>query len=147
LEVPIDITDARWLKNGNQVLVKSGNADKEWKGRISRISQTVDEATQSINVFVDINFNNAQPIYIGQYLTAIFQGIQLSNIMEIPRAAVFNTNEVFIVRDSLLSKSEIEIKKINQQTLFFNGIPEGIDIVTEPLINVSEKTKVKILGR
>ena len=37
------------------------------------------------------------------------------------------------------------IKKINQQTLYFNGIKEGVEIVVEPLINVSEKTKVKIL--
>jgi hypothetical protein len=82
---------------------------------------------------------------MGQYLTVIFKGIKLSNIMEIPRAAVFNTNEVFIVSDSLLAKTEIDIKKINQQSLFFNGIPEGTDVVVEPLINVSEKTKVKIL--
>jgi hypothetical protein len=92
-----------------------------------------------------VYFNKNNPIYKGQYLTATFKGIKLTNSMELPRAAVFNTNEVFIVIDSLLVKSEIDIKKINQQTLYFNGISEGVDIVIEPLINVSEKTKVKIL--
>ena len=145
LEVPIEISEAKWLSIGDKAIIKGGNENKNWNGRISRISQTVDQATQSINVFVSINFDGSNPIYMGQYLTVIFKGIKLSNIMEIPRAAVFNTNEVFIVSDSLLAKTEIDIKKINQQTLYFNGISEGVDIVIEPLINVSEKTKVKIL--
>ncbi len=145
LEVPIEISEAKWLKKGDNVLITSGDKNKKWDGRINRISQTVDEATQSINVFVEVDFNKNNPIYKGQYLTATFKGIKLKNSMELPRAAVFNTNEVFIVIDSLLVKSEIDIKKINQQTLYFNGISEGVDIVIEPLINVSEKTKVKVL--
>ena len=65
--------------------------------------------------------------------------------MEIPRKAVFNQNEVFIVQDGLLGRREIMIEKINKDKIYFSGLEIGVDIVAEPLINASENTKVSIL--
>ena len=65
--------------------------------------------------------------------------------MEIPRKAVFNSNEVFVVKDSLLLKKDINVIKTTEETLFFNGLEESLKIVVEPLINASENTKVKLL--
>ena len=58
--------------------------------------------------------------------------------------AVFNNNEVFIVEDGKLAKREINILKINETTLIFNGLDENTDIVVEPLINAVENTEVEI---
>jgi len=57
---------------------------------------------------------------------------------------VFNTNEVFIVNDTRLHKRNIEIVKINENTLLFKGLREGEMLVMQPLINVQEGTKVEI---
>lgn len=67
--------------------------------------------------------------------------------MEIERKAVFNRNEVFIVQDSLLAKKDIKIEKINKDKIYFSGLTDGTNVVSEPLINASENTKVEILKK
>jgi hypothetical protein len=64
--------------------------------------------------------------------------------MEVPRNVVFNTNEVFIVENNRLSKKTINIIKLNEKTLIFNGLEEGDILVTQPLVNVQEGTLVEI---
>ena len=68
------------------------------------------------------------------------------NVMEIPRNAVFNSNEVYVVDDSILVKKKVNVEKISETTLFFSGLEKGEDVVIEPLINASENMKVKKLS-
>jgi membrane fusion protein (multidrug efflux system) len=145
LEVPIVIEDAKWLKIGQEVKAFNKNKSSSWSGKIARKSQNVNVTTQSINVYVSLKSTSKNPLYKGEYLAAIFGGIKLANVMEIPRKAVFNRNEVFIVNDSLLAKRAINIEKINKEKIYFSGLENGVDIVSEPLISASENTKVDIL--
>jgi multidrug efflux pump subunit AcrA (membrane-fusion protein) len=145
LEVPVEIGNAKWLKIGQKVKVKNSYGTSSWNGKIVRKSQNVNPTTQSINVYVAINSTNKNPLYKGEYLATVFGGIKLFNIMEIPRKAVFNQNEIFIVKDGVLLKREIEIKKINKDIVYFSGLENGTDVVIEPLINATENMKVQKL--
>ncbi len=147
LEVPVEIGSAKWLKVGQKVEVYDSKKISSWKGKIVRKSQNVNPTTQSINVYISLNSTSRNPLYKGEYLTANFSGIKLFSVMEIPRKAVFNQNEVFIVQDGLLEKREIIIEKINKDKIYFTGLETGVEIVAEPLINASEKTKVSILEK
>lgn len=147
LEVPVEIEDAKWLKIGQKVEVQSSKKTSSWDGKIVRKAQNVNPTTQSINVYVSLNSTSKNPLYKGEYLAANFRGIKLFDVMEIPRKAVFNQNEVFIVKDSLLEKREIKIEKINKDKIYFSGLENGVNIVAEPLINASENTKVTILRK
>ena len=144
LEVPLDRTDASWVNIGDPVSVHSENRDLTWKGRVIRKSQYVDENTQSQEIFVRIPNNRQQPLLAGEYLDATFPVRPISEVMEIPRNSVFNTNEVFIVREGRLSKQQINVVKINERTLIFNGLSEGDSVVVQQLINVSEGTLVQL---
>lgn len=146
LEVPVKVINAQWLRVGQKVVVHNSNKTSSWRGKIVRKSQNVNPATQSINIFVSIRSLKGKSIFQGEYLSAEFSGIKLKNVMEIPRKTVFNEDEVFIIRDSLLVREVIDIQKISRDKLYFNGLKEGEYIVTEPLINATENTKVQILG-
>lgn len=146
LEVPVELASAKWLKIGDAVKVQDESHSNVWDGKIIRKSKDVETTTQSISVFVGLKSTNSNPLYKGQYLTAKFSGIKLNDVMMLARNAVFNSNEVFIVADSVLAKKEIVVKKISRDNLYFNGLPVGTKLVTEPLINATENTKVKILG-
>ncbi len=147
LEVPVEINSAKWLKFGQDVKVFNSKKTSSWKGRIVRISQSVNLQTQSINVYVSLKSTSKNPLYKGEYLKASFGGIKLLHVMKLPRKAVFNQNEVFIVKDSLLTKKEIIIKKINKDNIYISGLNAGVDVVAEPLINASENTKVEIFKK
>jgi multidrug efflux pump subunit AcrA (membrane-fusion protein) len=129
LEVPLEISDAKWVKIGNKVTItdEAGNTYNE--GVVSRIAGNLDIQTQSISVFVSVKDRPENPIFWGQYLTAIFGGVNIDNVMEIPRNAVFNSNNVFLIKDGLLKKETLNVIRLNEKTLFFNGLNQNDTIV------------------
>lgn len=145
LEVPVKPDEVKWLKKGDKAVVSTEDGLSEWKGKIARISQFVDESTQSISVFVSINPNSENRLYNGQYLKAVFPGKIIKSGMEIPRNAIFNFNEVFTVVEGKLVKNTVSIEKYNQNSLIFTGLPEGINVVSEPLINAIENSEVEVI--
>ncbi len=110
-----------------------------------RKSDFVDPGTQSITVYVSVRSTRENPLYQGQYLKATFETKGVGNSMEIPRNAVFNKNQVYILEESRLKKSQVKILKHNQNTVLINGIPEGMVVVVEPLVNAREGTLAEIL--
>lgn len=145
LEVPIYVNDVKWIKKGDDVEITNEEGILSWRGNVLRIAQYVDPTTQSISVFVKVYSKYNQPVYNGQYLKAMFPGKVVQNSFEIPRNSVFNSDEVYVVVNGLLQKRSIEIKKMNENSVIFTGLEEGVDVVVEPLINVVENSKVEIL--
>ena len=143
LEVPVDLQDLPWISIGSKVEVLNEARTHHWQATVARVSEFIDPTTQAASVFVQVKNSADNPIYAGMYLIARFNGKSVSNSMEIPRQAVFNQDEVFIVVDSALRKHKINIRKVNRNTLIFNGIEEGTEIVVEPLVNLREGTLVE----
>ncbi|RLD29320.1 MAG: hypothetical protein DRI73_11015, partial [Bacteroidetes bacterium] len=147
LEVPLKRVDAQWVKIGDKVKVKSKKREIEWTGKVIRKSQFVDESTQSQAVFVKLDNHSSRTTFLsGEYLFAHFSGHPIENVMEIPRKCVFNTNEVFVIVGGRLEIRNINIIKVNENSLIFNGLKEGEIIVLQALINVLEGTLVEMQG-
>lgn len=142
LEVPLRRSDAAWVKIGDPVSVRSRDGSVHWNGHVIRKSRFVDEDTQQQAIFVRLDDGGSQALMAGEYLVATFPVRPIENVMEIPRNAVFNFDEVFLVRSGRLAKATINIVKENERTLFFNGLNEGDTLVVQQLINVSEGTLV-----
>ena len=124
-----------------EVEVQSEADATSWVGHISRIGELVNENTQSIDVFISIS-KNANSIYQGQYLKVLIPGKTVDAGMEVARNVVFEKNQVFVVQDSLLQIREIDIKRMNGETVVFAGLTRGADLVVEPLINAHQGMKV-----
>jgi hypothetical protein len=143
MEVPVVRADAAWIRLGDPVQVVSEARSLTWEGTVIRKGQFVDENFQSQSIFIRIKPRANQTLLAGEYLTAVFPVRPIEGVMEIPRNAVFNTNEVFVVQDGRLAKKFIDVVKVNDRTLIFKGIPEGDTVVVQQLINVSEGTLVQ----
>jgi membrane fusion protein (multidrug efflux system) len=143
LEVPLQRTDAIWVNQGDAVSVISEDGTKSWKGQVLRKSQFIDENTQRQTIFIGVPNYYKQPLMAGEYFLAHFPLRPIEGVMEIPRNSVFNTDEVFVARSGRLAKEKINIIKINNSTLIFNGLPEGDSVVVQQLINVSEGTLIQ----
>ncbi len=147
LEVPVNYDISRKIKVGQSVKVHSDDDKYTWPGTVNRKADFIDPNSQSISVFVTLS-QNSNPLYKGMYLEAEFGSITFKDVMELPRNAVFNQDEVYFVNDEMkLEKSKIKIVKYNATTLFFQGLPAGIKVVNEPLINVTENLAVEILNK
>ncbi len=143
LEIPVKIENIEFLTIGDKVDVKVNN--HIINGKINRIADFVSPETQSVSVFIALYPNNDIKVFEGMYLTAIFNGKLLTNVMEIPRNAVVNDNQVFIVEKGKLVQKEIDVLKVNEQTLIFSGLTDGAHLVVEPLINPKNGMNVEIL--
>jgi multidrug efflux pump subunit AcrA (membrane-fusion protein) len=133
LKVAVEVPDIEWIKTGSKAKIYSKDEDRYWTGYISRIGEFVNQNTQSIDVFIEIH--NEGDLYDGQYLQVTLKGPELEGVAEIPREAVFDQNKVYVLEDSLLKVKNIEILKINQNSIVYNGLVEGSDLVIEPLLN------------
>lgn len=139
LQVDVNTKDIEWIQRNTEVVITSEGGN-QWNGVIGRIGEYVNPETQSIDVFIAIR-PREQPLYDGQYLTADIPARMVKNGMIIPRNAIFNSNEVFVLQDSLLKVKEINVLRYNEETAVFNGLDEGEDLVVEPLINAHNNMK------
>jgi len=146
IEVPLELFDAAWVKIGDRVSIISERRDLEWKGRVIRKSSFIDEETQSQPVFVKISNNRNSQVMAGEYLEAHFNGHPVDNVMEIPRNAVFNSNEVFLIKKGRLTKENVNIVKLNERTMLFNGLEKNDTLVIQPLIGAQEGLPAIMIG-
>lgn len=146
VEVPVENGQSKWIKVGDEVKVYSSDNETVRKGVVVRKSDFVDPTTQSRSIFVHVYNSRGEELLAGEYKEVEFPGQEIMQAMALPRNAVFNSNEVFIVVDGQLKKEEIEVLKWNETELIFTGLEEGMKVVAEPLINVKENTPVGILG-
>lgn len=142
VEVAVDAENADFIKIGDEVKLQG---EGNWTGKVIRISGYVDAATQSKLIYVNVDKQGTMPLP-GQYLTATFHGKELTSVMEIPRNAVFNFNEIYTIVDGRLKKKPLNVIKRNEETLIFDGLDEGTTIVIQPLIGVSDGSKVSRLA-
>ncbi len=146
VEVPVENVQSKWIKIGDKVKVYPRDKRIENTGIVVRKSDFVDPATQARSIFIKVKDVTRDKLLVGEYKLVVFPGQLISGAMEIPRNAVFNTNEVFTVVDGKLNKQIINILKWNETTLIFNGLKEGVKVVVEPLINAKENSPVGVLG-
>lgn len=146
IEVPVENEQSEWIKIGDKVIVSVRNSDESKPGRVVRKANFIDPKFQSRGIFVEVQNSAKEELLVGEWMMVEFPGQKIEAAMEIPRSAVFNSNEVFVVVDGRLKKREINIIKRNETTLIFKGLEEGEKIVVEPLINVKENSPVGILG-
>lgn len=146
VEVPVIYALDKWIEIGDKVEIMQRHSTKPFTGTVVRKSAFVDANTQRRSAFVQVSNSGDRELLAGEYWLVKFPGQKIENAMEIPRSAVFNSNEVFTIVDGKLRKQEINVIKVNETTLIFNGLEEGLQVVMEPLINAKENTPVGIVG-
>lgn len=141
LQVPISIEEVPYVKEGNNV--KITYQGKEINGKVNRVSEFVDPQSQSVLVYVELKNKTDFPLYEGMFMKAEFAKTQLYDVMEIPREAVFNFDEVFTVVDGKLNKSRVNVAKLDEYSAYISGLEAGSFIVIESLINASNQMPVR----
>ena len=143
-EIPVKADLISWIKKGMSAKLYSQDKAMHWQGTIVRISDFVDPSSQSVNVFVKVLPNKQFSLLEGLYLTAEFKTASLHNVMELPRKALINNDKVFVVENGKLVLKQVNIHKINNETVFFSGLNVGEMVVNESLVNLTEGADVKL---
>lgn len=140
MKVAVETTNIQGIQEDAKVKISSNENQIARTGRVTRIGDVVNPSTQSVDVFITI-YPNGNKIYDSQYLQASIPAETIKNGMVIPRGALYNDAEVFVLQDTLLKRKVVTILRINEETAVFNGLTEGEDLVVEPLIGAHNNMK------
>lgn len=144
LEAAISVNDIELVNVGDSVKLKSNDMNGAWNGVVKRVSDKIDPATQTLKVFVRVAGNR---LFEGMYLSGRIKAGVISNAVELPRKALVDGNNVFMIqRDSTLARVPIKIEKYSDNTVIVTGAENGTRILEEAFNGAYNGMKVSIIN-
>ncbi len=143
-ELTVIQDDIPFIGIGDDVLLYARNTEEKWKGKIIRIGDYIDPATQSVKVYASISGAGLKD---GLYLNAEITGSPLENAFRIPRKALYNSDYIYIIRDSVLDQSKVNVLKLSDEYAYINGPDSNMIIVNQALVSPELGMKVKSISR
>jgi len=164
LEAAVSLEELPYVKPGSSVTLRSEDIDRQWNGRVVRISDVIDANTQTVRVFVAVSGRDLKG---GMYLEGEVQGRKLDKVVELPRNLLHGDSMLFAIEgiheapatgeapsDSaaqanlpLIKKGQLKSHTIipvqyTKNSVFVRGLAPGTVIVNEPLINAHDGQEV-----
>lgn len=111
----------------------------EAKGRIIRVGETIDAATQTVKVFVQLSSKGLRD---GLYVSGTIDGGSVEDAIAVPRSALTDDGALYTVKDSVLARNPVSILHQGMEQAVVRGIAEGQWVVTDRLSGASEGMRV-----
>lgn len=141
LEASVNVGDIDLLKVGNEVSLGNENSAKVWKGKVIRISDIIDPATQTIKVFISVA---GKELREGMYLSGVVTGREIPNAFEISRNLLIDQTQLYQIEDSALKLLSIKPVHFTSEKAVVTGIPDNSQILNEVVTGAYEGLKVDI---
>ena len=144
MEVSLGKNYASLLKIGESVQLNNIENTEKYTGKISRINGSVNTATQTIAVFIEIKNSSLKE---GMYLEAKLNAKNEPNAIEVNRSLLLDENKIFIVRDNVLDVIEVTPTYFSETKVVLKNIPEQTIILSNPFPGAYVGMLVKPLQR
>lgn len=130
LELAIGKTFGDLLQIGESVDLKTLEGDDTYDGHVTRINSKIDQATQTVKVFVEVEADNLKE---GMYLEAQLEAKDVPNAIKISRKLLLNNSEIFVLRDSLLDVIKVKPVYFSPNEVVIQDVPDDTQILSKPL--------------
>ncbi|MGK0385553.1 MAG: membrane fusion protein (multidrug efflux system) [Patiriisocius sp.] len=141
LEVAISKTYADLLKVGNEVTLTTIDKDKNYIGKVVRVNGNIDQASQTINAYVEVKGDDLRE---GVYLEAILEVKQEIDAISIPRGLLQTNNQLFVVNDTLLDLIDVRPVYFSEKEVVVKGVPDGTIIISKSVPGAYAGMLVKV---
>jgi|TARA_R110002049_G_scaffold33555_7_gene110617 RND family efflux transporter MFP subunit len=123
IEAPVSASMINLLKIGQKVDVTStDNNSLKWEGEITRINRLVNSETQTTNVYIQLRGKGLEE---GMFVKTNIMATEMDNAYELSRSVIFDKDQVFVVKDSILVQKTIEPIYYNDKTVVVRGLEDG----------------------
>lgn len=129
------------LQIGKKVKLHNLERTKTWNGTIARLNGVVDQTTQTIQVFIQVSGNQLRE---GLFLQAELEVKSLPSTYEVDRKLLFNQDQLFVVRDTVLEAITIKPLFYNESSVVVEGIVDGEQLLAAPIPGAHEGMRVQI---
>lgn len=141
LEVAVSKKFSDLLKVGENVSLSALDDSKTYTGKVSRINGRVDQATQTIKAFIEVEDNTLRE---GMYLEANLDAKEETDAIEVDRNLLLEGNKIFVVRDSILDIIDVNPVYFSDKTVVLKEVPNGTVIMSKPLLGAYTGMAVKV---
>lgn len=155
LRLPINYRNEATALEGPAVELRSHFAGKDytWHGRIVRTEGELDPKTHMIHAVARVedpygrgDNPDRPPLAVGLFVTAWIDGIEVENVIELPRTALRGQDEMVVVDDTgRLRTRRVDILRRDRDRVWIqSGIGAGERVCISPMAVVVEGMEVKI---
>lgn len=130
MEVAISKSYTSLLKVGEEVALNSLDNTRFYKGTISRVNGSVDQASQTITAYIDVKDSSLKE---GVYLQANINGETVKNAIEIDRNLLLDDQQIFVVNKDILDVIPVKPIYFSETKMVVQGVPDGTIIVEKTI--------------
>jgi len=130
LKVPVSLDNLDKYKEQKSARFKDPNDTLIATGSIIRISNVVNQQTQSADVYYSVKAEEGKRIYNGLYLNVEIDYISDEKTVALPRRAV-NGGKVLVLKGDKLLYVDVDQISRKPDTVYVTGIRDGQRVVTE----------------
>lgn len=142
LELAIGKTFSDLLQIGETVELKTLEGTDSYVGHVTRINGRIDQATQTIKVYVEVKADNLKE---GMYLEAQLEAKDEPNAIKISRKLLVNNSEIFILRDSVLDVIKVRPVYYSPNDVVIKDVPDNTQILSRSLPGAYSGMLVKVI--
>lgn len=137
VKVPISLMTIKKFQQKGSASFTDGDGKVIGTGKIIRISDVINQKTQSVDVYYSIKPVNKELIYNGQFVNVSINQMAAQESFGVPRIAV-TSNQVNVIENQKIVVRDIVVVGSKPDTLFVSGLKNGDELVLEQLEKTSE---------
>lgn len=143
IKVPVNLNQIDYFSSADSVAVTNATGEFIGTARLIRKSKVINDQTQSIDVFFQLQNQTNKDIYQGMYVNLKVETPLFQKAIVLPENSVVDRNIQLLV-DSLVVLKSVEVVGSKKDSLFVTGIPDDSAIILEPI--KSPVTSTKYIG-
>ncbi|TXI85437.1 MAG: HlyD family efflux transporter periplasmic adaptor subunit [Crocinitomicaceae bacterium] len=139
VKVPISLSTIKLFQQKGTASFTDATGKTIGTGKIIRISDVINQKTQSVDVYYSIQSSSKEMIFNGQFVNVEINQTAAQESFIIPRNAVKGT-KVHVIENKKLVQKEIMIVGSKPDSVYVSGLKNGEEVVLEQ-IEVSSSIK------
>lgn len=166
IEVPLKDSELAWFDvfknsifaNGDRSVAKGtpaeviadfAGAEHTWKGYVVRTVGQVDRTSRMISVVVEVQepfsvLNSRPPLLPGVFVKVLIQGNTLRNAVAVPRDAIREGNQMWVVNGNRLGIRPLKIVRVDKNYAYVvSDVPDEVNVVISSLNAVVDGMEVR----
>jgi hypothetical protein len=146
VKVPIDLKDVELFKSKNTAEFTDASGKTIGTGKIIRVSDVINQQTQSADAYYTIKSSGNTKIYHGLFVNVKINKEATKKTVALPRVAVKN-NIVRLLDGDKLKDHEVLIVGSKPDSLFVSGLKDGMQVVLEQVEATKDNIKYEGIKR
>lgn len=166
IEVPLEDRELAWFDIPASLVSANGNTSRKigaevevrsefaggvhlWQGRVVRTTGEVDKTSRLVSVVVEVPepfkaANGRPPLVPGMFVESYIKGKVLKNVLAVPRVAVREGNQVWVVNDGRLHVGQLNIARVDETYAYVvSGLQDRVVVILSSLDAVVEGMRVR----